>query len=60
VDETVADLAGRMATHDGPANRGVGLADYLVAASTRMLGARLLTVDIKHFPMLSGLERAYS
>jgi predicted nucleic acid-binding protein len=60
VDETVADLAGGMAAHYGPANSGIGLADYLVAASTRLLGARLLTLNVRHFPMLAGLERAYS
>ena len=60
VDEDLADLAGRMAAHYGPANQGIRLADYLVAASVRMLGARLLTLNIRHFPMLAGLERAYA
>jgi predicted nucleic acid-binding protein len=59
VDETVADLGGRMAAHYGPANRGIGLADYLVAATVRLLGARLMTLNVRHFPMLAGLERAY-
>lgn len=59
VDETLADLAGRMAAHYGRRHPGIALADYLVAAGTRLLGARLLTRNVRHFPMLAGLEPAY-
>jgi predicted nucleic acid-binding protein len=60
VDETLADLAGRMAAHFGPAHQGIGLADYLIAAAVRLQGARLLTLNVRHFPMLDGVKRAYA
>jgi predicted nucleic acid-binding protein len=59
IDSMVADLAGRMAAHYRRSNPGIGLADYLVAAGTRLLDARLLTLNVRHFPMLTGLEPAY-
>ena len=59
VDEPLADLAGRMAAHYSPTHPGVGLADYLIAAGTRLLGAQLLTLNVRHFPMLTGLQAAY-
>lgn len=60
VDEPLADLAGRMAAHYAPAHRGIGLADYLVAAAARLLGARLLTRNVRHFPMLADVRPAYA
>jgi predicted nucleic acid-binding protein len=60
VDEQVAELAGRMAAHLDPAHQGIALADYLVAAGTRLLGAGLLTLNVRHYPMIDGLRTAYS
>jgi predicted nucleic acid-binding protein len=34
-------------------------ADYLIAAMPFELGSRLLTTNVKHFPMLPGLVAAY-
>ena len=34
-------------------------ADYLVAATSIVLGAPLLTTNVRHFPMFEGLEPAY-
>jgi len=33
--------------------------DYLVAAAARSVGADLVTLNVRHFPMFEGLEPAY-
>lgn len=35
------------------------VADYLVAAGTELLEASLLTLNVRHFPMVPDLEPAY-
>ncbi len=55
----VADAAGRLANRYPRSHPGIDTVDYLIAAATQHLGARLLTQNVKHFPMLAGLERAY-
>ena len=40
-------------------SHGVGIADALIAASAVQCGARLVTLNQKHFPMLSDLEVPY-
>ena len=41
-------------------SHGVGLADAILAATARAEGAELSTLNVKHYPMLKGLKRAYS
>jgi predicted nucleic acid-binding protein len=55
----IADEAARLARRFRKSHSGVDLVDYLIAAATNALGARLLTRNAKHFPMLSELEPAY-
>jgi predicted nucleic acid-binding protein len=38
---------------------GIDDADYLIAATTLLLDAELLTTNVRHFPMLGGLRSAY-
>lgn len=61
LDVTVelADAAGRLAATFLRSHRGVDTVDYLVAAGTQALGAELLTLNIRHFPMFPELEPAY-
>ncbi|HSS77889.1 MAG TPA: type II toxin-antitoxin system VapC family toxin, partial [Thermoanaerobaculia bacterium] len=33
--------------------------DYLIAATTLLLDADLLTTNVRHFPMIDGLQPAY-
>ena len=40
-------------------SHGVGIADALIAASAIQCGARLVTLNQKHFPMLSDLSVPY-
>lgn len=41
-------------------SHGVGLADAILAATAQSEGAELGTLNVKHYPMLKGLKRAYS
>lgn len=40
-------------------SHGVGLADAILAATAEAEGAELKTLNVKHYPMFSGLEPAY-
>lgn len=59
VTTEVADHAGALAARYLRSHPGIDVVDYLVAAATELLDARLLTLNVKHFPMVSGLVRAY-
>lgn len=55
----VADRAGQLARRYLRSHRGVDTMDYLIAATTQLLGGRLLTQNVKHFPMFPRLASAY-
>jgi predicted nucleic acid-binding protein len=59
VGEEVARAAGELARKDRRASRGIDDADYLIAATALLLEADLLTTNVRHFPMLPGLEPPY-
>jgi predicted nucleic acid-binding protein len=59
VGEQVARIAGSLAQSHRQAHSGIDDADYLIAATTLLLEAELLTTNVRHFPMLSGLTSAY-
>lgn len=59
LDERVADAAGELGRRWLPSNRGIDSADLAIAATAMLLGARLLTRNVKHFPMFSGLTAPY-
>jgi hypothetical protein len=55
----IADRAGDLARRYMKSHSGVDTVDYLVAASALALDARLLTLDVRHFPMFPDLAPAY-
>lgn len=59
VDRQVAELAGGLGRRWLPAFSGIGAADLIVAATTALLDAQLLTRNVKHFPMIEGLQAPY-
>lgn len=59
VGEEVARSAGSLAQKHRRAYSGIDDADYLIAATAILLEADLLTTNVRHFPMLSGLRPAY-
>ena len=59
VTESIARLAAALARELRATYSGIEDADYLIAATTIELDADLLTTNVRHFPMLAGLEPAY-
>lgn len=59
VDNELADAAGRIGRRYLRSHQGVDTVDYLLAAAVEALDARLLTSNVRHFPMIEGLRAAY-
>jgi hypothetical protein len=59
IDVDLADDAGVLARRYRRSHPGLQLADCLIAAGTTRLGAKLLTQNVRHFPMIPDLEPAY-
>jgi predicted nucleic acid-binding protein len=58
IDSEVAK-AGGLYKRDFAKSHGVGLADALLAATAIKENAELKTLNVKHYPMIKGLEPAY-
>ena len=58
VDELIARHAGDLRRKFGPSH-GTGLADALIAASAIRHKARLITLNVKHYPMMDDLPTPY-
>lgn len=59
VTTDLADAAGRIAQTYRRSHPGVDTVDYLLAASTEHLAGQLVTLNVRHFPMLPELRPAY-
>jgi len=59
LDEEVAEAAGAIGRQWLPRHGGIDAADLAIAATARNLGARLLTLNVSHFPMFPGLAAPY-
>jgi predicted nucleic acid-binding protein len=59
VGEDVSRTAAALARDHRRSHSGIDDADYLIAATTLLLDAELLTTNVRHFPMLKGLRPAY-
>ena len=59
VDNALADAAGQIGRRYLRSHPGVDTVDYLLAAAVDRLAGRLLTQNVRHFPMIEGLEPAY-
>lgn len=59
VDTDLVDEAGRLARRHRRSHAGIGLADFLIAAGVERLDARLLTKNVRHFPVFPDLAPAY-
>lgn len=59
VDEAVARAGAALAARYRGSYSGMGDVDYLIAATVLENNAELLTTNVRHFPMLPGLEPVY-
>lgn len=59
VDSEVTERAGELGRAWLPSHSGIDGADLAIAATAELLDARLLTTNVRHFPMFSGLRRPY-
>jgi predicted nucleic acid-binding protein len=59
VGEEISRTAAALARDHRRSHSGIDDADYLIAATTLLLDAELLTTNVRHFPMLEGLRPAY-
>jgi len=59
VDAQVAEIAGELGRRWLPSYRSIDSADLAIAATAVQLDARLITCNVKHFPMFSPLNAPY-
>lgn len=59
VDTVIADAAGELAGRYHASHRGIDTVDYLIAAAAQSIGASVVTLNVRHFPMFPDLEPAY-
>lgn len=59
VDVEIAEHAGALGQAWLPSHRAIDSADLAIAATAIHTGARLLTLNVKHFPMFPGLRPPY-
>lgn len=59
VDQAVAEEAGRLGRVWVSRRPGISAADLVIAATALAFGPRLLTLNVKHFPMFEALRAPY-
>ncbi len=59
LDATIAEIAGDLARRWRPGNAGIDTPDLAIAATVQLLNARLLTRNVRHFPMFEDLTAPY-
>ena len=59
VTEDVARRAGEYARTYRRSHSGIGVVDYLLAGTVSAVGADLVTINVRHFPMFDDLRPPY-
>lgn len=59
VDDVIAERAGELGREWLPRHRGIDVADLVIAATAMALDARILTCNVKHYPMFPELSAPY-
>lgn len=57
--EIIARRAGEFWRQYRRSHSGIGLGDYLIAATADVKGYRLATLSVRHFPMFTNLRRPF-
>jgi predicted nucleic acid-binding protein len=60
VTEVIARRAGEYRREWSASHGSIGTPDYLIAATADVLGARLATLNVKHFPMFEDLRPPFT
>lgn len=60
VTERIAWQAAELTRAYRRSNVGIGLGDYLIAATAQVQGLELATLNTKHFPMFEGLAAPFA
>lgn len=59
VSDDIARAAGRHLRSLRASHQGVDVVDFVIAATGEEVGAELVTLNVKHFPMFEGLQPAF-
>jgi predicted nucleic acid-binding protein len=59
VVEPIALRAAELGRRWRPSHSGIGVADLIIAATAELTDSELLTLNVRHFPMVEGLKPAY-
>ncbi|WP_120006109.1 type II toxin-antitoxin system VapC family toxin [Nesterenkonia muleiensis] len=60
VTDAIARRAGELQRQYRRSHSGIGISDYLIAATALHSGLELVTLNIKHIPMFSGLTPPFT
>ena len=60
VTDVIARRAGEFTRRYRRSHSGIGLGDYLIAATADALGLQLATLNVRHFPMFHGLQPPFA
>jgi predicted nucleic acid-binding protein len=58
--EIIGRRAGDMIRRYRRSHNGIGLGDYLIAATADVKGLKLATLNVRHFPMFKGLRPPFA
>lgn len=59
VDASIAESAGELGRKWLPSHRSIDSADLAIAATAIVVDVKLLTCNVKHFPMFADLSKPY-
>lgn len=59
VTDPIAARAGELLRTFRRSHARIDIVDYVIAATSDLLGAELVTLNVKHFPMVKGLRPAF-
>jgi predicted nucleic acid-binding protein len=59
VTDEIARDAGALLRRYRQSHPGIDLVDFVIAATARVTGARLVTLNVRHFPMFKQLRAPY-
>ena len=59
LDEAISRRAGELGRASRRSHQGIATADLMIAATAAEHGHELATLNLRHFPMISGLQSPY-